>query len=114
MRPAVELWNDVLDLPYHRFRQRVREIALLNLGGVEGAVQSEWDAIPEGALVMPVDDDDWFAPDAALRVAAAAPPEIEAYYWLRSFLEFPYTFRHRLHLIARHTVNYPMPYTCTT
>jgi hypothetical protein len=68
------MWNQTFDLPYHVFRQRVRRIAELNLQRVENAVRARWDEIPDGALVAPVDDDDWFAPDSAQRWSASSAP----------------------------------------
>lgn len=114
VKASVETWNETFDMPFHRFRYRVREIARLNLSRVEHAVCAEWAAIPGGELVMPVDDDDWFAPDAATILEAEREPEVTAYHWVSSFLEMPTSFRHRLHLIARHTVGLPMPYLFTT
>ncbi len=48
-----------------------------------------WDDIPEGALVMPTDDDDWFAPHAAEALERMRPPDITAYVWEASFAETP-------------------------
>ncbi|MEX2032600.1 MAG: hypothetical protein WEA81_07010 [Dehalococcoidia bacterium] len=81
---------------------------------MENSVCAEWDAIPDGELAMPVDDDDWFAPHAATVLETEREPGITAYHWLRSFLEVPTSFRHRLHLIARHTVGLPMPFLFIT
>ena len=33
---TVRLWDETFDVPYHRFRQRVREIALGNAADLEG------------------------------------------------------------------------------
>jgi hypothetical protein len=59
-REQVALWDSVFVMPYRVFRARVRAIAPENLELVEGAVCSSWEEIPEGALVLPCDDDDWF------------------------------------------------------
>ena len=63
----LELWNETFSIPYSRFRHEVCEIARLNLSRVERALVRPWDEIPEGAVVLPVDDDDWFAPDIVRR-----------------------------------------------
>ena len=93
LRPAfagkVALWNRTFSLPYHIFRHRVCEIARRNHAAVTGAVRAPWNAIPDGALVVPVDDDDWFAPDLGERLAAAWRPGIVGVYWTRSFLQVP-------------------------
>jgi hypothetical protein len=86
-RAKLETWNATVDPPYHRFRQRVKEIAALNLSRVEGAVLSTLDATPPGAIVVPVDDDDWFAPQLATRLRAEHEPGREGYYWRRLALE---------------------------
>jgi len=83
-RPKYEMWNATFDVPYHVFRQRLKEIAQLNLGRVEGAVVGE---APAAALVVPVDDDDWFAPDVATRLQRACDPAMRGYCWTRFVLE---------------------------
>lgn len=40
VRPKIEVWNRTFDVPYHLFRQRVREVAELNLARVENAVRA--------------------------------------------------------------------------
>ena len=64
-KPRMELWNATISMPLHVFRHRVKEIAALNLSRVEHVVHSDWDDIPNGARVVPVDDDDWSAPNLA-------------------------------------------------
>lgn len=110
----VAVWNETFDMPFHLFRHRVREIARRNLARVDGAACAAWDDIPDGAVVMPVDDDDWFAPHAARVLEAERAPGVLGYYWLRSFLEVPMSFWHGLHLVARHTVGREMPFLAIT
>jgi hypothetical protein len=97
----VEVWNDTFDVPYHRFRDQVRQIARLNLSRVEHAKVSSWEEIPDGALVAPVDDDDWFAPDLARALEGAHDPQAIGYLWPSSFLEVPIDFGHRVFLLRR-------------
>jgi hypothetical protein len=95
------LWNDTFDVPYHQFRDQVREIARLNLSRVEHAKVSPWEKIPDGALVAPIDDDDWLAPDLAQALEAAHDPQAIGYFWTSSFLEVPIDFGHQLFLLRR-------------
>jgi hypothetical protein len=100
-RPKIDVWNATFEMPYHVFRQRLCEIAELSRSRVEGAVVAEWDEIPDGALVLPVDDDDWFAPEVARVVESAYHPPFTGCYWISDFLERPIHFPHRLGLIRR-------------
>lgn len=97
----VRLWNSTFKLPFHLFRHRVREVARLNLACVEGALCAPWDAIPEGALVVPVDDDDWFAPNLATTLAREREPALSGYHWRSHFLEVPINLRHQAGQIRR-------------
>jgi hypothetical protein len=106
MRNKVALWDATFTMPFHIFRARVKAIAQANLAQVEDVtVTDDWDAIPEGALVLPCDDDDWFRPDAARVVGArvAARPGHGFYVWTASFVERPVDAGHALY-IARRTV----------
>jgi hypothetical protein len=85
--PSVTLWNEAFTMPSHVFRGRVRTIARPNLSRVEQTTCADWDAIPDGAIVLPVDDDGWFAPDAA--IAIERDPQAVAYRWPSSFVQVP-------------------------
>src|SRR5262249_38277150 len=94
--------------------ERVREIAQLNLSRVEDAECAEWEQIPEGALVAPVDDDDWLAPDLATTLDGI-PRKCRAYRWPSTWLEVPIHFGHRLYLLRRRVFPRPPPmWICTT
>ena len=113
--PKLELWNATFSLPYGRFRHEVCEIARLNLSRVEGASVREWDEIPDGALVLPVDDDDWFAPDIVDTLAAHHDADAIAYRWTSSFLEVPTTLGHHMYVARREVMpRLPPKYFCTT
>ena len=110
--PRAELWNATLNIPYHLFRHRVKQIAELNLSQVENVVRAPWDEIPDGARVVPVDDDDWFAPNIAevLEREWASEAGIS---WTGSFIGIPSVLEHRLHLIKRALFPFARPYwTC--
>jgi len=111
---TVDLWNSTFNLPYHLFRDRVREIARLNLSAVRGAVQVRWEQVPEGELVLPVDDDDWFAPGAAEALQAARRPDHDLYRWESVFLEAPIDLGHRLYLWKLRILRTAPKWICTT
>ncbi|MEO8605096.1 MAG: hypothetical protein ABI629_21190 [bacterium] len=111
----VDLWNGTFDMPYHRFRHEVRRIAQLNLARVENAAVRSWDEIPDGALVAPVDDDDWFAPQVATVLERMHEPDAIGYSWTSSFIEVPINLRHRLDLLRHALFPATRPFwICTT
>jgi hypothetical protein len=115
LRTKVAVWNDTLNIPFHVFRHRVRQIARFNLSEVENAVCASWEEIPEGSLVLPVDDDDWFAPDIASVLEGEDDARVTGYYWISSFIEVPTNLRHQLGLIRRRFFPRTRPrYICTT
>jgi hypothetical protein len=115
LKAKLGLWNATFTIPFHIFRYRVRQIAELNHSRVEGAVCADWDEIPEGALVLPVDDDDWFAPDAATVLEGEFDPSVTGYYWTSSWIEVPTNLGHRFYLIRRRLLPWtPQKWICTT
>jgi hypothetical protein len=88
-RPKVETWNSTFTMPYHLFRHRIKEIAQMNLSRVSNSRVAELDEIPEGSLAVPIDDDDWLAPDLDAVLAAELESDKTGYYWERLVLESP-------------------------
>jgi hypothetical protein len=113
-RPGVEVWNATLNIPFHLFRHRVREIAALNQSRVRDVEYAEWDAIPEGSLVLPVDDDDWFSPDIASVLDASLDDGAVGCRWPSEWVEVPLDLGHRLHLLAHRRLGRPLKFVCTT
>ena len=114
-RPKVAVWNATFTMPYHLFRHEVREIARLNLSRVENAVCCSWEEIPDGGLVLPVDDDDWFAPDVAAVMEAHYDARAIGYRWTSSFLEVPINLGHRADLFRRRLFPWmPSKWFCAT
>ena len=99
--PKVEAWNATFRMPFRVFRGEVRTIARENLARVEGIERGSWEDVPEGAIVLPADDDDWWAPDAARVVEAAAVGATEAWHWPHTVLEVPIDPWHRLEILRR-------------
>jgi hypothetical protein len=114
-RAKIAVWNRTLTMPYNRFRHRLREIARRNHARIAGAVPARWEEIPEGAVVLPVDDDDWFAPEVATALVRARGRAVTAFRWPSVFLEVPTTFGHHVHLVRRALVpRTPPKQYCTT
>ena len=113
--PKVEAWNRTFGLPYHKFRQELREIAHSNLEQVKGAVLCSWEEVPTGGLVAPVDDDDWFAPHLVGVIQAAVTAEVLGLHWRQSALEVPINAGHRLRLLLQRIVPGSRPrWLCAT
>lgn len=112
--PTVDLWDATFNIPYHLFRNRARDIARTNLAQVRGARMAAWEAVPEGALVFPVDDDDWFSPDAAEALQARRLPGRTLYHWDASFLESWTTPGHLLYLWKTRLLRTPPMWICST
>jgi hypothetical protein len=91
----LETWNATFNIPYHAFRQRVKEIAQLNLSRIANVRFVTDEPAPPDAILVPVDDDDWFAPHLADRLGEESDPSILAYHWTRHILE-PERHRRRL------------------
>ncbi|HKJ35318.1 MAG TPA: hypothetical protein VKA36_02015 [Solirubrobacterales bacterium] len=114
VRPRVELWNATLTMPFHEFRRRVREIAALNLARVEGATLADWEEIPDGERVLPVDDDDWFDPDL-VRVLDRAWGSAEIVRWNPLWLGVPSDLGHWFYATRRALLPFtPAHWTCDT
>jgi hypothetical protein len=115
LRPKADLWNATFTMSYQRFRFRVAQIADLNHAQVEGAVRAQADEIPDGAIVLPVDDDDWFAPTTASMLEREVDPAIDGYVWPSRWVEVPINLHHRLGLIRRRLIpSTPAMWICTT
>lgn len=74
-----------------------------------------WEEIPDGALVLPIDDDDWFSPQAGQALRSEFDPCVAGYYWTSSWIEVPTGLGHLLYLIQRRLLPWTPPkWTCTT
>ncbi len=113
--PTRALWDATFTISYHVFRSELRRIAAWNHQNVVGATAAAWADIPGGALVVPVDDDDWFAPDLVEALAAHHDLDAVAYRWTGSYLEVPFNLAHSLHLARRRVVpRLPPRHYCMT
>jgi hypothetical protein len=113
-RPTIELWNECFNIPYHLFRHRLRQISQINLSAVRNATRADWEDVPEGAVVLPVDDDDWFSEDAAIALESIAGGPFPAYRWPSAFVEVPIDLGHRLYLMKTRIFRTAPKWYCTT
>lgn len=88
-RPKFDAWNATFDVPYHTFRHRLKQIARLSLERVVDATCASLDEVPPGGIVVPVDDDDWLAPDLANRIRQAYDPSVRVILWSLHLIELP-------------------------
>ena len=100
-RPKLDAWNATFDMPYHLFRQRLRDIARLNLSRVEGAMCAAVEDVAPGQVIVPIDDDDWLAPDLASHLIEAYEPSVRGYLWSSHVIELPRRIPGSLRRLAR-------------
>jgi hypothetical protein len=111
----VEIWNATFEMPYHLFRRELKRIAQLNLSRIPGAVCVAREEVPEYAVVVPTDDDDWFSPRLAEVLEENIDGQHVGYYWPSKFIELPISVGHRLGLMRRAVFPRTRPkWLCTT
>ena len=89
LRQKVALWNECFNLRYAAFRVRLAQIAQRNWSQIENAKLTPREEIAPGALLVPVDDDDWFSPELAQQLLPHADARLEGLHWNRYILELP-------------------------
>lgn len=115
VRSGVEAWNATFDMPYHIYRRELKRIASHSLARVEDAECVPAPEVPTGALAVPVDDDDWFAPELARALQGHLAGGHSGYSWPSRFLEVPISTWHRLGLLERRIFpQRPPRWLCTT
>jgi hypothetical protein len=113
--PSVALWNETVSMPYHIFRRELSAIAGASWMAVTGATVVPLADVPPDGLVVPTDDDDWFAPHMAVSLEAARQDGVSGCYWRSDFIEVPISLGHRLGLIRKAIFpSTPPKWICTT
>jgi len=112
-RAKYDMWNRMFTMPYHVFRRRLTAIAERSLHAVDGATLSPIDEVPDGDIVIPVDDDDWFAPTLAAKIRAAGDAQTTGWLWRRTALEYRAPWKRMRRLIGRLVGSRP-EFTCLT
>jgi hypothetical protein len=114
-RPAVELWNATFTMPYHCFRRELKRIAQRSLSRLDGVACVRREEVPDDAVVVSTDDDDWFSPRLAEVLEANLDGRHLGYHWPSKYLEVPVNWRHQLGRIRRTIFpRTPPQWICTT
>jgi hypothetical protein len=98
--PHVDAWDATFCTTYREFRAAIAEITMASLQAVRGAIIAPYEEIPEGAIVMPCDDDDWTAPHAAEILAESFSSHHDRAIWTQSVLQVPLDWMHALKIRA--------------
>ena len=86
--PHVNAWDATFRTCYQEFRAAIADITMDSLRAVRGAVIAPYDDVPEGAIVMPCDDDDWTAPMRLKFWRSSLPVLMPVRFGLRQFCRF--------------------------
>jgi hypothetical protein len=92
--PHIDAWDATFRTSYREFRSAIADITMDSLRAVRGAVIAPYDEIPEGAIVMPCDDDDWTAPHAAEVLAEFFAGAHDRAVWTQNVLQVPLDWMH--------------------
>jgi hypothetical protein len=98
--PHIDAWDATFRTSYREFRAAIAEITMASLRAVRGAVIAPYEEIPEGAVVMPCDDDDWTAPHAAEALVEPFASGCDCAVWKQSVVQVPVDWMHALKVRA--------------
>ena len=98
--PHVNAWDATFRTSYREFRAAIADITMDSLRAVRGAVIAPYDDVPEGAIVMPCDDDDWTAPHAAEVLAEFFAGAHDRAVWTQTVLQVPLDWMHAVKIRA--------------
>lgn len=98
--PHINAWDATFRTSYREFRAAITDITMGSLRAVRGAVIAPYDDVPEGAIVMPCDDDDWTAPHAAEVLAEFFAGAHDRAVWTQTVLQVPLDWMHAVKIRA--------------
>lgn len=110
----VDLWNATFTMSYFQFRAAMKRITVDSHARIEGAVMANLADVPEGGLVAPCDDDDWYAPHLAVALRGSVEPGRLGYRWRSHWIEVPPDFDQWLGAWRRRILGTPTLFSCTT
>ena len=110
----VDLWNATFTMPYFQFRAALKRITLDSHARIKGAVMANLEDVPEGGLIAPCDDDDWYAPHLAAVLRDTLEPGRIGCRWKSRWIEVPPDFPQWLGAWRRRILKTPQIWSCTT
>lgn len=89
LEPRLKMWSETFGMSWFRYRNELRKIHAVNIDGVRGvdAVVRSFSTLQrlnwttEPTWVLPIDDDDWYAPKVADHVRQYDPGTYHFQYW---------------------------------
>ncbi len=93
----LQWWDEVFSMPYHTYRFNLQKIAKENWSRIEGldsivSIRSWQPELFHDAIIVPIDDDDWLAPQICHVIRNQIQPDTTAISWQADRIECPHCY----------------------